>query len=532
MTINKILSGSKLFLGGMALSFFINTSCIDYEDNVNPNEATEEMLQTDNLKTGAFFSQMQRRVVIINDGTTLDSDYQIAQNLSHDLYAGYMAATLGSTNHNGRYNFQDQWLNATYNYAYTGVMAPWLQIHKTATEQGLTEVDALATVIKVAGMHRIADSFGPIPYVNYETSTLYDALDKIYEKFFEELDEAIDVLGNYVSGHSSAKLMSDYDYVYGGDVSQWVKFANTLRLRLAIRCAYANPTLAQTEAEKSVQNIYGLIESKSDRAELSHNRLSYHHPLHEIAYNFNSGDCRPCASIVAYMDGLNDPRIGKYFTTAASDGEYHGVRNGLTTSNMALYQGDNISNLNMDRESTPVIWMTAAESFFLRAEGALRGWNMGGNPQELYEAGVRMSFEEIGVGNVDDYLADSESTPGAFTDNVQSNSYTFRSTVTPAWDAEASFEGKLERIITQKWIAIYPDGPEAWSEYRRTGYPEIIPIVSNYNSSIIDTELQVRRLPYTSDEKTNNAEGVASGIAALDGADNGGTKLWWDKKPR
>lgn len=532
MTINKILSGSRLLLGGIVLMLFTQTSCIDYEDNVNPNEATEEMLQTDNLKTGAFFSQMQRRVVIINDGTTLDSDYQIAQNLSHDLYSGYIAATLGSTNHNGRYNFQDQWLNATYKFAYTGMMAPWLQIHKTAISQGLDEVDALATVIKVAGMHRIADTFGPIPYVNYENSTLYDALDKVYEKFFEELGEAINVLGDFVSGNNNAKLMSDYDYVYGGDVSQWVKFANTLRLRLAIRCAYANPTLAQTEAEKSVQSMYGLIESKTDRAELSHNQLSYHHPLHEIAYNFNSGDCRPCASIVAYMDGLNDPRISKYFTPATEDGEYHGVRNGITTSNMANYQGAKISNLNIDREATTVVWMTAAESYFLRAEGALRGWNMGGDAQHFYEAGVRMSFEETNAGNVEDYLADNVSTPGVFTDNVGSDSYTFKSTVTPAWDAGASFESQLERIITQKWIAIYPDGPEAWSEYRRTGYPEIIPIVSNFNSSVIDTKLQVRRLPYTLDEKINNLEGVNSGIAALGGADNGGTKLWWDKKPR
>lgn len=79
---------------------------------------------------------------------------------------------------------------------------------------------------------------------------------------------------------------------------------------------------------------------------------------------------------------------------------------------------------------------------------------------------------------------------------------------------------------------MYPDGPEGWSEYRRTGYPELIPVVVNGSNGTIDTELQVRRLPYTRDEKINNAEGVASGIAALGGADNGGTKLWWDKRDR
>lgn len=533
MILNKILSWNKVSVLGILFVLFNNTSCIDYEDNVNPNEVTEEMMGVDNLKTGAFFSQMLRRVIIVSDGDKLDSDYQIAQNLSHDLYSGYIAATLGSTNHNGQYNFQDQWVNATFDYAFTGIMAPWASIHQIAIEQGLTEVDALATIVKVAGMHRIADTFGPIPYVNYGSSSLYDALDKVYAKFFEELDNSIEVLGNYVSGNSSAKLMSDYDHIYGGDAEKWVKFANTLRLRLAMRVVYANPTLAEQEATKSIQCIYGLIESKADRAELSHNTLEYHHPLHEIAYNFNSGDCRPGASIVSYMNGLKDPRISRYFTVAGDDDAYHGVRIGITSSNMSNYQGDKISNLNIDRASTPVVWMTAAESFFLRAEGALRGWDMGeGTAQSFYEEGVRMSFEENNAGSADTYLADNASTPGAFSDNVGSDNYTFTSKVTPAWNGSAGFEGSLERIITQKWIALYPDGPEGWSEYRRTGYPELIPVVRNSSNGTVDTDLQVRRLPYTRDEKSNNPTGVNSGIAALGGQDTGGTKLWWDQRLR
>ena len=530
MALNNILLWSRLSVFGMSLLLLNTTSCIDYEDNVNPNEVTEEMMEVDNVKTGSFFSQMLRRVVILNDGGMLDSDYQITEGLSHDLYSGYIAATLGSTNHNGQYSFIEQWVNKTFEYPYTGIMAPWLSIHKLAQEQGLTEVDALATIVKVEGMHRVADTFGPIPYVNYGESSNYDALDKVYEKFFSELDNAIDVLENYAT--AGVKLMSDYDYIYAGDVKKWVKFANTLRLRLAIRVAYANPTLAQQEAEKSIQNPIGLIESKSDRAELQHGLLVYHHPLQEIAYNFNSGDCRPGASIVSYMNGLKDARISKYFTTATEDGKYHGVRIGITSGNMSNYQGGKISNLNMDRSSTPVVWITAAESFFLRAEGALRGWNMGGTAKDFYEQGVRMSFDENGAGSADSYLADATSTPGAFEDNVGSDSYTFKTKVTPAWKDNGTFEEQLERIITQKWIAMYPDGPEGWSEYRRTGYPELIPVVRNSSSGTIDTNLQIRRLPFPQDEKLNNAEGVTTGIAALGGQDNGGTKLWWDKKSR
>lgn len=531
MILNKILTWSKLFILAPAMMLLGTTSCIDYEDNVNPNEVTEEMMEVDNLKTGSFFSQILRRVVILNDGALFDSDYQIAQNLSHDLYAGYTAATLGLTAHNGQYVFQENWLNGTFNYAYTGVMAPWRSIHQTALQQELPEVAALANIVKVQGMHRVADTFGPIPYVNYGSSGLYDPLDEIYTKFFEELDEAIEVLGNFVNGNSSARLLRDYDFIYGGDVEKWVKYANTLRLRLAMRVVYANPALAEQQALKSVQNMFGFIENKGERAELSHSLFEYHHPLHEIAYNFNAGDCRPNASIVSYMNDFNDPRRSAYFTTA-EDGQYHGVRTGITTSNMARYQGSDISNLNIDRANTPVVWMTAAESFFLRAEGALRGWTMGGTAQSFYEQGVRVSFEENSAGSADAYLANRVSTPVRFEDNVGSDNYSFSSRITPAWDESADFEGKLERIITQKWIAMYPDGPEGWSEYRRTGYPELIPVVRNGSNGTIDTDLQVRRLPYTSDEKRNNLTGVNSGIRALGGPDTGGTKLWWDKNPR
>lgn len=532
MNIKHIFLRKSVLVSGLSFLLLGTASCIDYADNVNPNEATEEMMEADNLKTGSFFAQMLRRVVLINDGDVLDSDYQIAQNLSSDLYSGYCAATLGSTNHNGQYNFNSQWVNATWQRTYVGVMAAWNDIHKVAQEQGLSEVDALATIVKVEGMHRLADIFGPITYIQYGESNAYDPLDKIYEKFFEELDNAIDVLGAYASSTANASLLSEYDIVYGGDVAKWVKFANTLRLRLAIRVAYANPSLAQQEAEKSVQSPYGLIESKADRTELSHNLWVYHHPIHEIAYNFNAGDTRPGASIVAYMDGLNDPRISVYFTPAASDGEYHGVRIGIQTDNISPYQGGNISNYNMDDTTTPVVWMTAAESFFLRAEGALRGWNMGGTAKDFYEQGVRVSFDETGAGNPDAYLADATSTPTGFVDNVGSDSYSFSTKVTPAWDDNADFEGKLERIITQKWIAIYPDGPEGWSEYRRTGYPELIPVVQNSSNGTIDTELQIRRLPYPETEKTNNPDGVASGVTALGGPDTGGTKLWWDQRTR
>jgi hypothetical protein len=88
----------------------------------------------------------------------------------------------------------------------------------------------------------------------------------------------------------------------------------------------------------------------------------------------------------------------------------------------------------------------------------------------------------------------------------------------------------LERIITQKWIAVYPDSQEAWTEFRRTAYPRIFPVAVNNSAGLINTSTQIQRLPFPQSEYQSNASGVATGVSELGGGDNGGTKLWWDKK--
>ena len=102
------------------------------------------------------------------------------------------------------------------------------------------------------------------------------------------------------------------------------------------------------------------------------------------------------------------------------------------------------------------------------------------------------------------------------------------SQVTPAWDNAASNEEKLEKIITQKWIACYPEGCEAWAEQRRTGYPKLFPVLVNDSQGTIDTNLGPRRLNFFVGIQTANPEQYAALTKALGGADNCGTRLWWD----
>ena len=534
--INMKLTFKFILLGTLTLS--LNTACTKSFDDINTNhyEATDEMLETDNLKVGAFFSQMEERVVLFDDGTgnCLSSDYQVAQGLSNDIFSGYVAPTGTWKNgkHNGSYYFVNGWYNQMFTRGFSEVMPAWQKIKTAASELKLPQVTALATIIKVEAMHRVADTYGPIPYIDFGSGTLgstYNKLGDVYNKFFNELDSAITVLTPYAETGST--LLENYDFIYDGSVANWVRFANTLRLRLAMRVVYANPTLAQQEAEKSINNPIGVIENVSERAALSHNDLNYFHPYYDIAYNFNAGEARMSASMDSYMNGYNDPRISTYFVKAASDGKYHGVRLGVMNMSASKYAGDNISNLNVNKTTTPIVWMTAAESYFLRAEGALRGWNMGGTAQSFYEKGIEMSFTESGASGADSYITNSTSKPADYTDNTgDGNDAAALSSITIAWDSSAGFEANLERIITQKWIAMYPDGPEGWAEFRRTGYPKLFPVVTNNSNGTIDTKIQVRRCPFPTTEYDTNASGVQTGISALGGLDNGGTKLWWDKK--
>ncbi|HEY8387075.1 MAG TPA: SusD/RagB family nutrient-binding outer membrane lipoprotein, partial [Parasegetibacter sp.] len=337
-TFNIHKAKSLAVVGGMGL--LLLASCTkNFEDfNTNKHEASEEMMATDNLKTGAFFSEMQRNVVLFRDGINLTSDYQVAQGLTSDVYSGYIAPTgtwFGGV-HNGSYAFVSNWIERTFSAGFTSIMPAWEFIHRTAIEQGLPEVAALATVVKVQGMHRVADTYGPIPYLSFATGSLqnnYNSLEEIYNKFFEELDEAIDVLTLYAQGNPGKTILQSYDYIYAGNVVNWVKFANTLRLRLAMRVRYANASLARTEAEKSIANPFGVIATANERASLKRsNKLSYYHPLWEIAYAFNAGEARMSASMDSYLNGYQDPRRAVYFTRAA-DGNFHGVRQGIITTN-------------------------------------------------------------------------------------------------------------------------------------------------------------------------------------------------------
>jgi hypothetical protein len=530
----------RILFVGSSLSLLAVASCTkNFKDyNTNPNNATEEMMQYDNLSTGVFFSQMQQNIFPVAQQPSFgDEMYQVVQNLAGDVYSGYMGASnnwFGGSN-NTTYNLIPGWYSQGFNRSFLSVLPAWLSIKRKAEKDvSARHVLALADIIKVASVHRTTDMYGPLPYLQFGSGSLttpYDGQDVIYNSFFADLDSSINVLTQYVQNFPGAKPLAKYDLIYGGDYVKWVRFANSLKLRLAMRIVYVDPTKARLMAESAVSHPLGVLSTNDDNAVLkSGNGVQIHNPLQIICFNFD--DVRMGANMESFLKGFSDPRLPMMFNKAP-DGNYHGIRNGINIANKSLYTTP-FSTLNVASE-TPLRWMVAAEMYFLKAEGAARGWSMGGTAQSFYQAGIQSSFDLWAAGSSVTYAQDSLSRPAAYVDpsnagnNVSAGASL--STIMVKWREVDAFEVKLEKILTQKWIAMYPDGQEAWSEFRRTRYPKIFPVVINNSGGLITTATQIRRLPFPQSEYQSNASGVASGVAALGGADHGGSKLWWDKKP-
>ena len=467
-------------------------------------------------------------------------NYQVAQNLFADQYAQYFACT-ATYFPSDRLNIRMDWVGAAFNPIYTDLL-PQAQTIFANSDPASPEY-ALASIVWVLGFHRVTDYWGPIPYFSAgepNSSVPYDPQDQIYDDFFKRLESAVTVL----KANTSATPYGSYDIIYSGDVNKWIKFANTLRLRLAIRISKVDPARAKAEAEAAVAS--GVFTSspgddalikKSDNGS-DWNGLS-------IMSDWN--EFRMSAAMESVMNGYQDPRESTYWIPAGADGsnpqgtgKYEGLRNGLTSTQLTENINKATANSKVGRRwsspsfagtagylTTPQNVMCAAEAYFLRAEGAILGWNMGGTAQQLYEDGIRNSMYQWGITDeaaITAYI-NSTATPVAPSDYLNSP---------PVSDAPVKFAAdqstQLEQIAIQKWLALFPDGNEAWADYRRGRYFILYPVANSENPDITDPTTQwIRRIPFLLSEKQNNPDGVATGESALGGADKVTTPLWWDK---
>lgn len=494
-----------------------------FEDlNTNPCGPTPEQMLGDNASTGALIKNM---VMAMAQGQQNNS--QMIDQMVGAEYGGCISCInpWGNGGNFYTYNPRTGWSGIPFDTTMPQIYTGLFQIKGMAGENSLAY--QWAQVIRVAAALRVSDCYGPIPYSKINGSDFNVAYDKgedMVNAMFADLDAAIAYLAGVVASGEDMSLLGQYDPVYNGDFTKWVKFANTLKLRIAMRYSNAMPDVARTKAEEAVSHAIGVMTAASDAAWNSFNDGM--NPFYRAAYTWNGGELRVSANITSYMSGYGDPRLTKYAANAKNGSGLTGVRNGIFQNAASFASYQECSNIGI-AEGDPLLIMSAAEAWLLRAEGALKGWAMNGSAQTLYESGVKVSMEERGV-NLGNYL-ESSATPAAYTDPVNSsNSCNAVSSVTPKW--ASSTEENLEQIMVQKWLASYPSGWEAWSDRRRTGYPKFLPIVNNLNTDGVSGSGPMARLPYPQSEYNTNAENLKAAVAALGGEDKSSTKLWWAKK--
>lgn len=458
------------------------------------------------------------------------SYYQTVQNLYADFYSQYFAQSTNDFT-TDRYVIHDSWLPRMGIITYVNVV-PQLQSIFENTDSTSGQY-ALASIMWVYAFDHMTDYFGPIQYFDAgkaQAAIPYDAQDKIYEDFFKRLDQAVINLQKLGNG---ANVFGNYDLIYGGNVSKWILFANTLRLRLAMRVSKVDPSLAKQEAEAAVADGVMTDISQSGWIQKSLNGRDGNGLSQVAAYNAFSMS----STMYSYLKGYNDPRLNIYFQPAVTTGTYRSVRNGSSTLalNNPLNQPAQTSNVGsywvtwsgsswVAQLTAPKPVMYAAEAYFLRAEGALNGWNMGGDAQSLYETGIRESMAQWGITDqtvINNYI-NSTALPAAPGDVANSPAV---ANIPVKWATDEATE--RQQIGTQKWLAIYPDAMEAWAEFRRTGYPTMYPVLESDNPDLPQGTF-IRRLPYPSLEYSTDLQQVQQGVTLLNGPDKTSTRLWWD----
>lgn len=346
---------------------------------------------------------------------------------------------------------------------------------------------AIIEIMKVYTYAKLVESFGDIPYseaLDYNNiSPAYDKGEDIYVDLIARLNTAITALD--VSEGSW-----NQDLLYSGDVSGWKKFGSSLLLQMGMRIADVDPTLAAQTVTTALPNVFT---SNADVAEVDH--LESQPNTAELWTDLAVGNRRDfvgCEPFVDYMNSLDDERRTVFFQDV--NGAYVGSPTGLVVP----YANYSKFGTLFYQPNTSVIFMDYSTVAFLLAEAAERGMAGVTDPAGHYEDAIRASFEYYGLGaSADAYLAN------------------------PAVDYATAPGTWREKIGMQKWVALFNQGLEAWTEYRRLDYPQLSAPPQAYVPTV------PVRLIYPISEQTLNKPNYESAAASI-GGDLLTTKLFWD----
>lgn len=378
----------------------------------------------------------------------------------------------------------------------------------------------------------LTDEYGDIPYnqggAGYTDQVLfpaYDAQQDIYPKIIQELTDA-------TAGLSTSATIETGDVLYAGDVAKWKKFANSLLLRAGMRLSKVDAAKAQSTVSAAV--AAGVITSNADNAYIRHD-ANFTQPIGSTLNGSEAANFYLTKPFVDQLKNTNDPRLPaiaiRYVGAASGAGQTVGVGSTDPTkqigmpigydngSIVAKAQADGLASFydysQADRRrilkiSSPVFLVTAAQCNLLLAEASFRGWITGGTAGQYFSNGIRAHMDQMAAYD-----------PGSAVAATDRDKYVAANPL-PAGD-------ELEQINIQYWIASFLNGPEAFANFRRSGYPALTPNpYGQPNNPDVPNGTFIRRLTYPTSELSVNTKNVNAAIA-LQGADKLSTRIWWDK---
>jgi len=378
----------------------------------------------------------------------------------------------------------------------------------------------------------LTDEFGEIPYVQGGAGLAerilfpkYDRQQDIYPKIIQELTEAAAAL-------TTTSTIETGDMLYAGNVAQWKKFAYSLLLRAGMRLSKIDAGKAQSTVQAAVAG--GVITANADNAFIRHD-ANFNQP---IGATLNGGEAANFYLTKPFVDQLkntSDPRLqaiavrylgatGSTGQTAAAGttdpakqigmpiGKDNGTIVGQATADglVSFYEYSQLDRRRMVKVSSPVFLVTAAQTNLLLAEARFRGWITSGTAAQYFADGIKAHMDQMASFDVNSAI-----------------SATARDTYITANPLTAGTE--LQQINTQYWIASFLNGPEAFANFRRSGFPALTPNPYGQPSNPdVPNGTFIRRLTYPTSELSSNTENVNEAIGRQ-GADKLSTRVWWDK---
>jgi hypothetical protein len=363
-----------------------------------------------------------------------------------------------------------------------------------------------ARIMKAIMTQVLTDIYGDVPYtealqgLSGNVTPKYDAQEQIYlgsDGILDQLNKAIAAIDSY----SGVQTLQG-DILYFGNLQKWKKLANSLKIKALMRISDRDNEVSLDIAQELQTILSGgnYINSNSENAFF---QFSSTQPNSFRMQKLRAGDFNlyvMSQTSDTLMQKFNDPRRDIFFRpTGENPSVYNGLINGINASTTSITLNNYSLAGTIFRESTGSLkcnFMTAWETQFLLAEAAQKGF-VAGSAQTFYETAVANAFDYWGVNMPSNYL-----TTG---------------------NAAFSAGDPLEQIITQKWIANTINGYESWTEYRRTGFPQFLPVAASLNGGLYPV-----RMPYPADESALNSSNSAAAFAATNG-NSFNTKVWWDK---